>query len=92
VLGDTSVLKDSDGNNASLSDIAKGKMLAITTDESGNITAVVVSDASAQGGQPGSAGQSSSSASGAANETGSAAETDSSASSETTASETAAAK
>jgi len=59
VLGDTSVLKDSSGSSASLSDITKGKMLAITTDESGNITKVVVSDASSQGGQGGGGGQSS---------------------------------
>ena len=51
VLKDTSILKDSDDNSISLSEIQEGDTLTVTIDGSGSITAVVLEDeASSQGG------------------------------------------
>ncbi len=53
-ITDESVLKDSDGNSVKVSDIEEGNSLSVTTDESGIITAAVVSEeTSGIGGQPG---------------------------------------
>ncbi len=60
-ITDESVLKDSDGNSAKVSDIEGGNSLSVTVDENGIITAATVSEETVgmggQGGQPG--GQSS---------------------------------
>lgn len=53
-ITDESVLKDSDGNSVKVSDIEEGNSLSVTTDESGIITAAVVSEETAgMSGQPG---------------------------------------